>query len=95
MFRAARGGWIPGLASAFEEDPGSMNWANSDGDTPLITASFNGQVTAVDFLLRHGANPRKRDAGNRAPLHVLLLLGACLGGAAGFDVGHVTQLQGF
>ena len=46
-----------------------MNSRNKDGETPLFVAVRHGHVSAAANLLQAGADPARRDANEKTPLH--------------------------
>lgn len=56
VFEFCRSGDLKGLKALVEKEPNCVNAKNEYGFSPLIIASYRGQVSIVKFLLSHGAN---------------------------------------
>jgi ankyrin repeat protein/catechol 2,3-dioxygenase-like lactoylglutathione lyase family enzyme len=74
FFDACAKGDVGTLAQLLADDPGLARITNPEGDyagwTGLHTAAQGGHGEAVKLLLRHGADPNAREAGdNTYPLH--------------------------
>lgn len=57
------------LARIIGEEPSLVNYADSDGYTPLHRASYGGNLDCAKFLVRHGANIEARTSDDWRPLH--------------------------
>lgn len=74
FFTACANGDVEALGKLLADDPGLARISNPEGDyagwTGLHTAAQSGNLEAVKLLLRHGADPNAREAGdNTYPLH--------------------------
>ncbi|XP_064595464.1 uncharacterized protein LOC135462051 isoform X2 [Liolophura sinensis] len=47
----------------------SVDFPNTSGQSPLFSACYNGQLSAVLCLLKHGANPNERSVDGATPVH--------------------------
>ncbi len=56
VFEFCRSGDLKGLKALVEKEPDCVNAKNEYGFSPLIIASYRGQVAIVKFLLKNGAN---------------------------------------
>ncbi|KAG2658527.1 hypothetical protein PVAP13_1KG255085 [Panicum virgatum] len=54
-----------------------VDFVDSAGRTPLVSAIYGKSVDAVKYLLEHGANQDKLDRNGFSPLHVAAGLGCC------------------
>jgi cytohesin len=85
----------PGILKALVDAKADVSARDDDGITPLIDASANKNVEAVNALLAAGADPNDVSDKNQSPLLVASRLD-CLGAvsaliAAGADVNHVSS----
>src|SRR5262249_6303606 len=74
FFEACAKGEVEALNQLLADDPGLARISNPEGDyagwTGLHTAAQSGHLDVVKLLLRHGADPNAREAGdNTYPLH--------------------------
>ncbi|MBA4719369.1 MAG: ankyrin repeat domain-containing protein [Nitrosopumilus sp.] len=70
-----------------------------NGDTPLITACFNGRIEVVKFLLEHGANVHAQDEvcmgrGRGSVFTVMYHTGWCNSNACELSRGPFGHCQG-
>jgi cytohesin len=70
IFIAALTGNLEELSAVTADDWSLINARDTDGATPLCLAAWNGQRTAVDWLLRNGADVEARDTQGFGPASV-------------------------
>lgn len=61
------------ILDLFLDANADVNFPNSVGDTPLITAIILNSNDMIEKLIRAGANPNKSNLINRSPLHAAVL----------------------
>lgn len=60
VFQACEDGDLEALTALLKETPAALEQRNGDGWTPLLCASFCGELDAVEFLLGQGADATVR-----------------------------------
>lgn len=66
---AAEKGRLVELVRHIHQDPTLVNFADSDGYTPLHRASYSGNIDCVKYLVRHGASLEAKTSDDWRPLH--------------------------
>jgi ankyrin repeat protein len=49
---------VPPIRRTFLRTTGSLSWVDFTGQTPFLTAALAGDVTVMQLLLKHGADPK-------------------------------------
>ena len=97
LFECARAGDIAGFERAWNSFERDLEVATARGYSPLMLAAYNGQLDAVDWLLKHGARVDSVDPGGSS-----VLMGAAFKGEveiarrlveAGANVSHQNARQ--
>eukprot|EP00009_Paramoeba_aestuarina_P011166 CAMPEP_0201536106 /NCGR_PEP_ID=MMETSP0161_2-20130828/60968_1 /ASSEMBLY_ACC=CAM_ASM_000251 /TAXON_ID=180227 /ORGANISM="Neoparamoeba aestuarina, Strain SoJaBio B1-5/56/2" /LENGTH=156 /DNA_ID=CAMNT_0047941617 /DNA_START=80 /DNA_END=547 /DNA_ORIENTATION=- len=78
MWEACETEDIPTIHALLESHPGSQNWTDWCGDTPLHRAAVKGKLEVVVLLLSARANLNRRNNEGCTPLHEACLKGRTL-----------------
>ncbi|XP_042871223.1 transient receptor potential cation channel subfamily A member 1-like [Penaeus japonicus] len=70
MLKMAAKGNVTEMERIYDTDPERMCIADSKGWTSLHHAAANNQISALQFLINHGADLNAQDKQGRTPLHV-------------------------
>lgn len=75
LLRAAMNGDLDQFVGIYQNETKPMDLLDRNGDNAMHLAAMAGNQDVVEFLLREGADPNKRDRFGATPLHLAAISG--------------------